>query len=434
MNEAKKTVAKHVRVGVIVFDDKNNASLGAWASIAGGKATRISDVSALENDVMWISNLDYKAFVDCGLSAARNHRLPNYFYREVDKVAADHGTSLRLDPSMAPAVAQNVSSRYDRVLRLYEKAYPHKTEYPYTGRTLTEDIRSVCGMLDSSNRAPDFLESAFAAAYQTDSACATQYQADSFMVMMRYNRLRHYKDILNKPVPAEQNWRLLDSRMLPATNKERIKFIEQATFPIVAEVHVNCDNCSSDMARLIAFGYQAGLRNRATLMRTHVSHPEFLWLHRFCDIEVRSVAVAAEYTKLRPNSRLPAVVADEPAFESCYSAQLFAEIHFLAMAEHTRRQSAAGNQIDRNISARNVWLRAYDRAEMFITAKRAHEFGLNVAGYSMGALRVMTDRAGLPKVMDFAGTHVMPWPNYHVLGGNVGYAISEDAWMDATHE
>lgn len=423
-------VAKHVRVGVIVFDDKNNASLGGWAAVAGGKPFRVSAPVGLDNTVMWISNLEYKAFVECGLSSARNHRLPYYFNRTVDQVAADHGTSVRLDPSIAPGVAQNVSSRYDRVLKLYEDAYPHKAESPTTGKTLTEDIRAACGILDSTNRAPDFLETAFAASYQTDSARATAWQADSFMVIMRYNRLRHYSKILAKPIPTEQNWRLLDPRSLPASNTQRLDLILNADFPVVAEVNINTENCPSDLAELIAVGNQAGMRTRATVLRTHASHPELLWLSHLCDVEVKGIAVAAEYTELRPNMRLPKLLSDEPAFEACYSAQLFAELHFLALAEHTKKSHATGNQIDRNISPRNVWLRAYDRAEMFICAKRASEFGLNVAGYSMGAIRVMTNREGLPKVMDFAGLHVMPCPNYHVLGGNVGYSINDNAWMD----
>lgn len=423
--------ARHINVGAIVFDDKNNASLGGWASIAGGTAFRVSSHLGLDNKVMWISNLGFKAFSECGLSAARNHRLPYYFYRTVDQVAADLGVNVKIDPTSAPSAAQAASRIYDRVLKLAENAYPHKAEYPFTGKTMAEDIRSACGMLDSSNRGPDFLETAFAASYQTDSSLRSQFQADTFIVILRRNRVSHFSKLLSYPVPTEQNWKIMNAKTLPVGNKARMDFVLETEHPVLAEISLNTDRCRDEMVELMAFGNQTAMRNKAGVLRTHASHPELLWLSNFCDLEIHSIAIAQEYVKLRPQMMMPSIITGDPLLSLSYSVGLFAELHYMAMTEPTRKQNSSGNALDKNISPRNVWLRAYDRAEMFIFAKRAMEAGLTVTGYSMGALRLTTDRRELPKVMEFALEHGFPFPIFHVLASSVGYVFNDDAWMDA---
>lgn len=422
---------RHSTVGTVVFDDKKNPHLGGWASIAGAEPFRVSSHVGLDNKIMWISNLDYQAFREFGLNSARNHRLSYYFYRTIDQVSADLGVSIRLDPTSAPQAAQATSKIFDRVITLAETGYTHKTEYPFTGKTLTEDIRSACGLIDSSNRGPDFLESAFASAYQTDSFCATQNrQPDTSMIVLRRNRVDHFSKILKCVVPAEQNWKVLDLKTIKPGNAARIDYVLNTSHPVIAEITIDTSQCREDMVTLMAYGSQSGMRSRASLLRTHATHPELLWLSKFCNVEISSIAVAKEYVQPRPSSLMPPIVMSDPLNALSYSAGLFAEIHFMAMAEATRRQNTNGNQIDKNISARNLWLRAYDRAEMFIYARRAMEAGFVVSGYAMGALRLTTDHRELPRVMEFALENGFVYPVFQVLASSIGYVFNDDTWMD----
>jgi hypothetical protein len=423
---------RHSTVGTVVFDDKKNPHLGGWASVAGAEPFRVSSHVGLDNKVMWISNLDYQAFREFGLSSARNHRLSYYFYRTIEQVSADLGVSIRLDPTSAPQAAQATSRIFDRVLTLAETGYTHKTEYPFTGKTLTEDIRSACGILDTSNRGPDFLESAFASAYQTDSFCATQNrQPDTSMIVLRRNRVHHFAKILDYMLPAEQNWKTLDLKTLPPGNAARLDFVLNTNHPVLAEITVDTSQCRDEMVTLMAYGSQSGMRSRASLLRTHATHPELLWLSKFCNVEISSISIAKEYVRPRPSATMPTLLTLDPLNSLSYSAGLFAEIHFMAMAEATKRQHTNGNQIDKNISARNLWLRAYDRAEMFIYARRAMEAGFVVSGYAMGALRLTTDHRELPKVMEFALDNGFVYPIFQVLASSIGYVFNDDTWMDA---
>ena len=72
-----------MRIGAIVFDpssviggsDRTVVSLtGGWASVGGTQARRIQGITDLPNDVIWLTNLGYTAFLAAKLNMHANFR------------------------------------------------------------------------------------------------------------------------------------------------------------------------------------------------------------------------------------------------------------------------------------------------------------------------------------------------------------------------
>lgn len=77
-------------IGVCVFDDESNIGSG-WASISGEKATRINHFSELPNDVVWITNLNYRVYSRLNLNKLPHVLDEQYFRSSIKNLRQEVG-------------------------------------------------------------------------------------------------------------------------------------------------------------------------------------------------------------------------------------------------------------------------------------------------------------------------------------------------------
>ena len=89
-----------MRIGAIVFDpssviggsDRSVVSLtGGWASIGGTPARRIQGIADLPNDVIWLTNLGYSAFLAAKLNMHANFRNEGWLRTAFEQIATELG-------------------------------------------------------------------------------------------------------------------------------------------------------------------------------------------------------------------------------------------------------------------------------------------------------------------------------------------------------
>ena len=251
--------------------------------------------------------------------------------------------------------------------------------------------------------ARDHLVRALTQSHQQDSVPDwphTTFEPESVFVTLRYNRLNYANALLNCPVPKGQAWTYeKDVKDSPET----LEYCMQ--HPSLVKASVEFDNVSSEHAALVAFG-QAGARRN--LMRQWISQPELVWLRRFARITITSAWVDhSGYTKVAAAARLPELFTVHPEACLSYSAGLIAANHLEAIASC---QWSKKYKIDEsNVWA--TWIRAYDRANMFALALKAHEAGFHVERYGSGSLKLRVSPEQLDQLARFKAEHGFMYPD-----------------------
>lgn len=390
-------------VGVVLWDDPR-VLVGGWGSVAGDKAARVRTPEELPTTALWVSNADWRAFSERGCGSMHHMRPSNFLGRgDPRHIVMDLGLAERIDATNGFQLVPIIAGVADRVLRVAARAYPWDQEQPFLSRTLAADIGRA---LKPSHKHPSHLQSALASAYQEDSGITLGWMDDTMHVTLKRSRVEYAKRLLSLELPSD-TWAYVAPEAMPPQPADRLALVIESERPVLAEVVLSFDNTPEDLARLVAFGI---LPFDQMPFRQWACQQEVLWLSRFVQVNVRSMHLATGYGPLAGSLRLPAILADDPLIELSYSAGLVAEAHMHALMEPGRERTG-----ERSISLRSLWLRAYDRAEMFSYALLAHRAGLQVRAYGRGELMVRISRNEFPRLVAFALQHGFYLPVWHNL-------------------
>lgn len=394
--------------GLVLFDEPSDHALGGWAAVAGEEPRRVDNVSALRNDITWVSNIDFNNYMKGGHAVQHNLRRADFFRAGIKQLAADVGIDIA--GGGAYEAVQKLSTVTSRVYRLAVSHYK-MSDADMFSQSFPEDIHKKLTIPDSTQNPNNLLD--FMGAYQSDSTVTNGSRAfgeGMAMLSLRRNRFRYFGSLLELPLPDEA-WEHLTDRMLPADHGNRLDWIldQSANKPILAECVLEPD-CDADLAALAAFGTSPG---RKTILRRWVAHPELVWLTKFFKITVRSAWVSRGYVDIKEKQKLPASFTRDDFMALSYSAGILVENHFQAMSMTCFNKA----QSLKTVSPGAVWMKAYDRATMFTHALDMHRKGFMVTGYGMGGVRTSVSRNGgeLQRLAEYAGENGFVYPPMEVI-------------------
>lgn len=411
-----QTQVENLPLGVFLADNPRNTVTGGWLSINGGAASRIDDVARLPHGVIVITSQDPLVF--SRLSAIKNLRPPFFLGRNPSAIASDLGIPTKWGERDPKQVCESSSSIFKKTIDLISGIYPWRTPRPFTKNTVVEDIQNLLGITAMSNATPAIEPSAFVSAYQSDSLVygLNRYEdSEHEFLTLRRNQLDHCRYLCSCPIPNGPKWEKLTAQQMGSDDYQRIDFALNADFPLLLEVEIT-EFQDDEMARLVSFGSSVNNTSiKAATVRTHVTDVELNWLSRFASVRILSGLKTAKYLPLPSILSFPKPLESDELLQLSYSAGLASFIHYQAIGEKIFTRVVRNNGEKYSYSPRNVWLKAYDRAEMFVYALRAHRKGFCVMGYGSGGLRLAYKKDEIPYIMEFAIEQGFFAPNFHKL-------------------
>ena len=376
-----------VPCGIVLFHDIAAPGAGiAYLSI--GFVQHIRCANDLRSDVLWISNLESIEEFE-SLLASPNLRASNYLSFTLVDIARDLGIEIGREGQMDSTDAVTLATLLTRAMTIAARAYGWDVseQVPLRIReaALSLDvIKSLARPTPIPSEYRDELTHALTQAYQDDSApnwLKPTNHTEPVQVTLRFNRLSYARALLACPVPKGSSWSYAKDLEM---SQDLLQFC--LSHASVVKASVELTNMPSDLAALVAFG-QTGKRRPP--MRLWLAQPELVWLSQYAQITIHAGWVNdAGYTTLGPAAQLPALFNAHPEACLSYSAGLIAANHWQALCACRRN---CESQIDEaNVWA--TWLRAYDRANMFALALKAHEAGFHVMRYGAGSLKLSVEK------------------------------------------
>ncbi len=405
---------KRIRIlpthGVAVFDNETQPSSG-WACSCGGEPFYFSSVQELPSDVIWVASADFTAY-QRDLKQYHNLRRADYLHTSVLRLASDLGC--RVEGHHARMAAKMLSSVVHGAIEIAASAY--EIEVPIEDLredVLHEDIRKK---ILKPPHPKAHLASALSSAYQGSSSphWPSVYDEGSISLTLRMNRFKYFSNLLRRPLPDE-GW-TVDLRGEDFVRAGlTMEALLDPSRPCLVEATIDFGNQEPDLATLAAFGVQAG---KKLMLRKWISQPELAWLSRIARVHIQTAFVCQSTRSLPPSALMPAKLTADPLYELSLSAGLIAQCHYQALASETWN----AKKREKSVTAWAVWLRAYDRAEMFKLSLKALRAGFQPIAYGGGAITVKFNKSRLPELLEFALENDIAHPMLHPLFVEHGYA------------
>ena len=375
------------KFGIALFDNPRDMSAG-WACRADEAPFKFTSSFELSNDTIWVSSLK---LAEHKKKAERlgNIKQIGYLRSSLITIAGDLG--LNIAASNAMNSSEILAKLFNQTMLIAINTYRWKSPAnELRGETLTDDIRR---MLPHAPKPPSHIRSALTGAYQSYSSpeWADEWEPESFMITLRYNRVEYAEKIMTTIVPDEV-WTYIPPEQL---NGMSINDLLNPNQPSLVEAVVDFRGIDPDIANLISFGVEPSVRSG---LRKWISQPELSWLSRHANVRVSSALISRSARTLPDGIGLPGNLTSDPLYSLAISAGLVAESHWNAIA------TPAYNKSQRCIEMNTwtVWLRAVDRALSFSLALKAYHAGFKVKSYGNGSIQIKTTKDKLMACLEFA--------------------------------
>lgn len=403
-------VRRMLRHGVAIFDNERDPGAG-WACACDGEPFYFSAIQELPSDVVWVVSAEWTEYTT-RCKQYHNLRRVDYLQTSILRVAADLG--LRVDGHHARTAVHALARVVQRALEIAVVSYGWSNPAAELREdSIVDDIRRA--IVHAPVPKPH-VQTALTAAFQSSSSpqWPVVYEENTIALTLRVNRLAYVQDLLSRPMPDE-GWTVDvrgDDFVRTGTSWDSLLDPQR---PCLVEATVDFGGMDPDVATLAAFGVQAG---KKLMVRRWIAQPELAWLTKVARVQVQTAMVSLGTRKLPPQAQLPAAMTADPLFGLSVSAGLVAQSHFQAMASEVWNQKKHG----KTVSAWAVWLRAYDRAEMFALAHRALQAGFVPIAYSGGTVTVKLQKSRLPDLVAFAIANGLAHPVLHPYFVEHGFA------------
>lgn len=403
------------RFGVVLFDSPDDPGGPAWVAIAGQRqAQRISGMHQLASDTIWLSNVPYGTFFKLGGSEIwRNPwlRHDKYLVVSPQDILKEWG----YDPQLAQAtfVAQFVADVFSRIMRiaynLVRSTDPKvRMGKLFEGKTLRDDLRRLIPDAEyPQGEAAAMMKSG--QAFTEFTSVTGPVPRNSKWVRLRKPRVSYCWEMLQVPFP-EGPWEHIPRRELNRmAPDERLKWIDGDRQPLMAEVTLA--SMQQEVAPIYGFGAATDKDKR--VQRSWVAHPELPMLRRFAEVDVKSVWRGGGLKPLVPE--LPEAVVkflSEKYTDLSWSAGIVAETLWRAAALPEDKSKAGTRSVGTerpDTSWRGAWIKAADKASLFLTALKLTEAGFAVRSYGLGwVLCAVAEEDLATLVKDAAANGLMP--------------------------
>lgn len=399
--------------GVVKFNDANRHSAG-WACGPDGKVFRIKSTSALDSDVTWLCNLDYKEMHESGLEGNSRFRRTNYLSENFSRPISSSNYSMAAGRPydilyqlgfMDDEYEEHVSSMqkiFERVMRLGESIL--KIDTP-PGQELADGIRQSLYGHD-----PIVSDGLYRAINESDipyvrTEKSREVDPDSMEITTwSLPKISHARNILEQEFPNPQNggaWSL---------NTEKIEGVDKVRQRVEANRIKNCRTIyqvsmrhfDEEINSITNYGSGADKRGWVTdieleFLVKHVKEITIVRAYSCDDVFVPGEIVSVLNTYF-----------DQPVYELSLSSGLFAQNLWLGIAKQVKApiHVAKGKP---SINVLSPFIRAKDRMELLQKARYLTEQGVTVMGYGKGKMKLaiphvyLESKEWMKKVMDETG-------------------------------
>lgn len=372
------------KFGVALFDDEK-APAGAWIATNGSPAQRVDGTNQLATDTIWWTNISYNSFFrDTEAYRSPWLRHDAYLVLKPRDVLAEWG----YDPASTPPdfAATFCSLMFSRVMTMAYRLTKEVEERVrmrtlFTRNTLREDLRRLLPPADyPKGEAAAVMKTG--QAYAEFTRTSVRGMKGGRMIMLRCPRIAYAMTMLTTPVPGG-DLEFMACQDMGTTAEQRVSWVRDTDNPCMVELTVR--SMQPDAAPVFAFGNTTD-RDRRT-PRSWVSHPEFLAMNTFSELDVTSAYVGQQYSQL--NLKLPEPVRrflSDIQMEASWSAGVLAETIWRAacLSEDKSRQGNSMGEERAHTSWRGAWIKGADKTAGFLSAMRLADMGYVVSSYGYG--------------------------------------------------
>lgn len=360
--------------------DSDDPNYGGWASVAGGKAYRISSVGNLDNATLWWTNLSFTAMHESNLHKThyikRTTYLNSWLQGGMHDICLGWGFLRRSHTEKE--ITENLAAIFDRVMRYAQRQY--SLDFGKTvpiHDNLADELR--CTMIpDKDPHISKEVDLALGAAHQYYTYCVTpRLPQDGYSsVLFSVPAVRYANEMIGAIIPSDQV-EFVHADQLPP-KAQRLDWIMAQPRPVLARVTVS--NVNPDFVNVIAFANGA----KSGSNRGWVSQPELLLLSQYASVEIDSLFLFSEYDGLPETCGLPPFSHMQGMTPT---AEIICSNHWIGLSRENPFRLEPGKQ--RAISPRAAWITAIDRFMMFTYALQLHRAGITVKRYGAGNVMVI---------------------------------------------
>lgn len=378
-------------LGAAIFDepqkyDKSRINSG-FKCIHGEEPEPISGVGDLSNDVHWITNIPYEPFIKNQLAGTSRLLGTNFLRHNVDGICSDLGISNLDSRQKSIIISQILHSTFNLAVKEFSLS-----GMPALG--LSAGIASTnltpIPAVSSEMRTPS------GEAFQNYTRCEYTYRSTNEQFSVWLPRLAHGEAVLQEGFPLG-SFKLLGRHLLPASNQERLQFLDRIPFPFMA--HVTIDSISDEVSHLLNWSNGApqklssNARFKQNNSRSWVCGNEFNYIRQYADIKINDVALsdAPLECSLRLPYRRDLVKNGNELRDICsvsYSYGLLAENYWASLTRN------AEGKIE--ISPLSSWIHASDRIRTIHFASNLSKAGFDVKGFGFGRIDLSVRKEQIP--------------------------------------
>lgn len=366
-----------LQFGVVRFDDDNPNS-GAWVSVMGKPAYRISSIGALDNQTVWWCNLSFNAIYRCNLHKSafikRTNYLNNWLPEGQESICQDWGFEARRYTE--EQITRALSGIFARTMFFVAQHYGLDLNKIPAHDNLADELRCLMLPKKDEHISPE-LDAALGAAHQYYAFCLSPRLPTEDFVTVRFSvpSVQYANMMLDSIFPSDQVEYIPESQ-LPAP-ADRVNWVLTQDLPVLAKVKVS--DIHPDYVNVISFGNGA----KAGTNRSWVSQPELLSLAKYARIDIGGCFVFGEYKALPSQCRLPFFSVLQSMTPT---ADIIASNHWIGLCRENPYKLEANQAAYRALSPRAVWLNSFDRFMMLSYAIKLHKSGIVVRKYGAGSV------------------------------------------------
>lgn len=390
-------------VGTCHFDDSESAT-GGWASINGEKAFRINGYNELQTDVLWITNLPYRAYQNLRLYSVPHIYDRQYFRTTYDSILFENGIK---DPVKGVVFASKV---YTRIANFaISKLGINLSPAGYRFTALLGDVL-MPSFMTLKIPGVDGLEISEGIRQSTQELqkMTSRTPKDSTSYNFVFPRGAYSSWLLSQPYPGPGLWDKINDKDVKAKlgheNRVKIKgtdgilekYIELGENHAVF-LKVKVLSQEADFAGFQTFGAGSNyIRNWATL-------PEIIYLSKFSKIQV----LGGYKIPLKQLSLIKNLNLDKREFS--YSKGILLENIYMSLA-----QNLHGDKTKK--TAVGAYIRSYDRIACGRMAEIFTDSGLTVGSFGAGKVTLFLRPTQLKKAAKLALANGMLPPIDSIIG------------------
>lgn len=372
-------------VGVALFDDSGEES--GWASISGAPASRFVRIEQLDQDAVWITNLEFADLVARDWLSFSHLRRRNFLRDDITTVAWDLGVDVDAN---APEASRFLAGLINRVWRLVQSEYG-ATEL---SDTLIETIARVLVAPGDDTSVTMAVQDAMRQGFRPIQQCDGRVRPGEMVVSLHYPYAGYARHLLAYPSPVGP-WRDATAEIARADS------VDEQLSEVLRLVESRCGMFLvdyPDTRGALASLMQSGLPRRWLTVQ------ELVFVMRVTQqpIDVVRCVVSDGATILADHPRWKLSATDRRrALAPSYG--LVAHAHWQALAtnvpDHGNGRSAATVA-----SPRGVILRGWDRLSCLRPSLKLHHAGYRVVSYGNGAVNVAVSPSRVGALSALAAT------------------------------